>query len=267
MATKHAPKMMSVTPTLTDPSMRNERSGRLPDSTQILQEMGESAETDALEQQFFNKTHPKTNEERKVDQEKNTGMSTLLIIAFALIVLALLALVVWMVVKQNQPKSIQEIELNERLRPHPQNQMPPMGLRPHPQMPPHMQQGQMPPQQMQQGQMQQGQMPPQMQQGQMPPHMQQQLADQQKTQELTVGNSDKKEFVVTPPTEDPSTETPNNAVTSVTELNSILSKTNDMLKNDTPMNKDDRLMIQSMERESVDDDEDEDEDEDDEDKS
>lgn len=145
MSMEEVPHLMAVAPTLTDPSMRNEKSGRMPSSQQILEELGE-ANTE-MRKTIFNDQQTKTLEEQSANEKQ--GMSTLLIIVFALIVIALVALIVWMVVKQNEPKTEPEVELRERLRPHPRNGMP--------------------------------QMPPQMQQ--MPPHMQQQMMQQQQAQQ------------------------------------------------------------------------------------
>jgi hypothetical protein len=118
------PKTMLVSPTLTDPSMRSEKNDAVLSSAQILKEMGE--DYDDIHGTVFNPGYKKTKEELTVSKDDTGSTSTLLIIVFALIVIALVALVVWMVMKQNE-NADDNNELKARLHPHSRNHMPPLG--------------------------------------------------------------------------------------------------------------------------------------------
>jgi hypothetical protein len=130
MADNNTPtKFIQVKPDVTDPSMRNRR---LPknDTEALLHEMGEDTpDADDVRNTILggkNKTKEEQNPTNETTETK--GMSTLLIVVFALIVIALVALIVWMVVRQNETKD-DENEIRTLLHPHPRNMMTTAGYR------------------------------------------------------------------------------------------------------------------------------------------
>jgi flagellar basal body-associated protein FliL len=259
------PTMMTVAPTLTDPHMQNERSGAKPTSQALLEEMGET--NNEFRQTIFNKKQAKTQEEQAITETQ--GMSTMLIVVFALIVIALVALIVWMVVKQNEPKHKPDTELLKQLRPHSRNQMP---LLQQQQQPQQQQQQQQPQQQQQQQQQPPQQQPQQQQQQQQQPPQQQPQPSTQKAVEVQtvlpviasqvndVLNDDEAKntsasVIVMPPTTNL-----HEGDTSAADIDDIIAKTGDMLANNSDLSDVDRSMLQVMAAESYDDDEEEEED-------
>ena len=106
------PRMVSVTPDVTDPNMR----GKPKTAEEMLRDMGENP--DDVRQRIFagkNKTREEQTAQKK--QPEEAGASTMLVIAFALIVICLVALIVWMVVKQNKDKTNEQNEIRARVRP------------------------------------------------------------------------------------------------------------------------------------------------------
>lgn len=114
------PKQVRVMPTVTDPTMRNSRG---PAEMLLNSEGGDQPDDhDAV----FGGTQ-KTKEEQEVQaQPEGSQNSTMLIVVFALIVIALVALIVWMLMKQSNDKK-DEDEMRKMIQPqaHPRNNMPP----------------------------------------------------------------------------------------------------------------------------------------------
>jgi len=293
---RRAPRMMQVAPILTDPSMRNEKSGAKPTSEQLLREMGE--DSDDFHKSVFKTQGRKTKEEQEAEEVKKTsdeGTSTLLIIVFALIVIALVALVVWMVLKQNEAKDADEEELKARLRPHQRNGMPPMGIRgPNGQpIPPHIQQQMIAQrhamaQHQQQHAAQQAMAHVQAQQQAAQRYTMEQQAADSKVDPEELGRDDaiqaqqqqRMRNIPTPketnnemaapaplakevPEMPPAADTRNSdhkPISSQAELDEILSKTNAMLDDNSELTDTDRNMLNKFAQEAYsDDDEDEDE--------
>lgn len=233
------PHMMSVEPTLTDPRMQNEKSGARPTSQDILNELGD-ANSD-IKRTIFNDKQTKTNEERLASETQ--GMSTMLIIVFALIVIALVALIVWMVVKQNKPTTEEELELKARMRPHPRNMMP-ANMR-----------QQMAMQQM--AQQQQQQMTQQQQQMAQQRPVQQQVPQQQQVQQQQVQQrpSNTLEVIQEEPAvaelaakavvaAKPLTMPPDTLLAGDDDVDDIISKTNAIIGADDELNEMDRMMLE-----------------------
>jgi flagellar basal body-associated protein FliL len=148
---------VKVTPIVTDPNMRDMRSNkssirgnssvkegplRLQDDEDYPSIMRPShkganknkraeyesdEDADPYEDSERTKSHI-FNSKNKTKEECNEPESTnmMLIIVFALVVIALVALIVWMVMKQNEPKKIDEMDMKDKLRPNPRNMMPPV---------------------------------------------------------------------------------------------------------------------------------------------
>lgn len=122
---KSLPKMMKVAPNVTDPSMRNSQISDKDDPEELLRAMGgEDEEAETLRKTVFEGKN-KTREEQSQLNNGDQGTNVLLIVVFALIVIALVALVVWMVTKQNESKKLEEAEMRARIQPHYRNNMPP----------------------------------------------------------------------------------------------------------------------------------------------
>lgn len=113
--------MMKVSPTITDPMMK----APVEEPTEaMLKEMGaESTEFDDLRKTVLEPKDKKTKEEQISAPE--TSVNKMLILVFALIVIALIALVVWMVMRQNEAEKQEEAMTRARLQPHKRNNMPP----------------------------------------------------------------------------------------------------------------------------------------------
>jgi hypothetical protein len=148
-------KMMRVAPVVTDPLMQNNRT----QAEALLSEMGENA--DGVDEVVFNRKKP-TREELEQQYAPSTSTdNTILFIIFALVVIALVAIIVWMIMKQGSDKK-EEGEIRRMIQPqHPRNGMPQMNRYPvnqqqYNQMQARAQQQQMQ-QQMQMQQMQQAQ--------------------------------------------------------------------------------------------------------------
>lgn len=125
-------KMMKVLPDVIDPNMKSpmyDKNNRPVNdkmtSDEIYKEIGEDEDTEDVRKVVFNKKN--TTKEEQESYTNEPGTNTMLIIVFALIVIALVALIVWMVMKQNEPKK-EEMEMRQRLQQHPRNNMPPYGM-------------------------------------------------------------------------------------------------------------------------------------------
>lgn len=113
------PKMMKVSPNVTDPSMK---APDVSESETMLKEMGgNTSEDDDLHKTILD-SKKKTKEEQSAAPE--TSINKMLILVFALIVIALIALVVWMVMKQNESQRQEEEMAKARMQPHRRNNMP-----------------------------------------------------------------------------------------------------------------------------------------------
>lgn len=109
-----APKMMRVSPTVTDPNMKSEKA----DPEELLRELGEDEDTTDMKKAVFGSK--KTKEELAVDEGPSTN--TMLYIVFALIVITLVVLVVWLAMKQNEPLDEFKAHLHPaRMPPYMQN--------------------------------------------------------------------------------------------------------------------------------------------------
>lgn len=160
------PKQILVSPVVSDPSMRNSKG---PAEMLLNNELGADAEVQDV---VFGSNRKQTKEESE-HISAPTETNTMVIIAFSLVVIALVAIIVWMVMRNSNDKKEEE-EIRRQIRPHPRNNMPPNQLRQQ-----QMRNQQMHNQQMQmQMQQQQPNQQPNMQQQQQP-NMQQQLGPQQ----------------------------------------------------------------------------------------
>jgi hypothetical protein len=129
-------KPVRVAPTLTDPNMKNTRG---PAELLLNDELGDNAdqETDR-ETVFGGSSKTKEEQDAATPAAEPALTSTALFLIFGLVVIALIALIVWMVMKQTNDKKDEE-ELKRVIQPtaHPRNNMPPnYGSKQHPQMNP-----------------------------------------------------------------------------------------------------------------------------------
>lgn len=119
------PKTIRVSPVVSDPLMKNSKG---PAEMLLNNEMGSDSE---VEDTVFGDGQKKTKEEAEVSKS-TPETNTMLIIAFALIVIALVAIIVWMVMRSSNDKKEEE-EIKRLIKPHPRNGMPP----PHMNLPSH----------------------------------------------------------------------------------------------------------------------------------
>lgn len=172
-------KHIKVSPKITDVSMQK-RGRELSEAGLHLSRDDKAADVDPdveaataeenaalLHDAIFTKSKKTKEESVKESQDDTQGSSltiTLIIVAFAIIVVGLVVLIIWLITKNNESKRHEEDEIRARLQPQIRNGMPPQ-MRD--QMPQQMRD------QMQRDQMQQQmQHTPQMQREQMPPQMQ-----------------------------------------------------------------------------------------------
>ena len=113
---KYVPRLVSVSPKVLDPSMKNTKN----DTEGML---GEYADEHELKDHIFDKKF-KTQEEKSIT-ETGTGDNTVLIIVFAVIVVALVAMIIWLFMKQSSDVAAQEEEMRRMISPHIDNRMPP----------------------------------------------------------------------------------------------------------------------------------------------
>lgn len=108
-------KMIRVAPDVTDPTMRNPKG---PAERVLYEETGEE-----LDETVVKKTKEETTKDAKDTTSESLPM--MYVIIFALIIVALVALIVWMLMKQGSDKK-DETEMKRLIQPHQRNSMPPM---------------------------------------------------------------------------------------------------------------------------------------------
>ncbi len=123
------PKTIRVAPIVSDPVMRNSKG---PAEMLLNDELGVDSD---IKDTVFGNTAKKTKEETDSghngihSNDHNSGTSqpetnTIVLVAFALIVIALVAIIVWMVMRNSGDKKEEE-EVRRMILPHPRNGMPP----------------------------------------------------------------------------------------------------------------------------------------------
>jgi hypothetical protein len=120
------PKPIRVAPIVSDPVMRNSKG---PAEMLLNDELGVDSD---IKDAVFSSTAKKTKEETDGagNHDHTTSQpetNTMVLIAFALIVIALVAIIVWMVMRNSGDKKEEE-EVRRMIRPHPRNGMPPNGV-------------------------------------------------------------------------------------------------------------------------------------------
>lgn len=119
----NVPHMVDVSPNV-DPSMRGGR--RNPTAAQLLREMGHDTDDDLRERMFAN-TALRTKEEQLAQQASDdSNTNTLLIVVFALVVIALVAIIVWMALGKDEGKKRDEQEIKRQINPYNHMGMPPL---------------------------------------------------------------------------------------------------------------------------------------------
>jgi hypothetical protein len=124
-------KKLGKAPTILAPKITDESMQPRKKASEMLKEMGESSD-DEVESLIFDRTKKTAEETEKeapaepaTKEEPASSTNMLLIGVFALIVIALVCLIVWLVLKQNESKKEEEQDLLARMAPHPRNNLPP----------------------------------------------------------------------------------------------------------------------------------------------